>query len=161
MHNSFNIVFIDSVSQSAISENYWYHWLIFGIRGTKYFIVHEVYIFTTLQGRNWRKKREIQFCSICIPCTSFMGANCIISLDATLPVELSSFSPLLGSRNCAAQILTLQHSGWARLRLAQKEERNSKTKKKHQSILSLSLFFIYKVSGCWLYEANNSLKFYH
>jgi len=85
--------------------------------------------FYNFTGKKLKKKREIQFCSICIPCTSFMGANCIISLDATLPVELSSFSPLLGSRNCAAQILTLQHSGWARLRLAQKEERNSKTKK--------------------------------
>jgi len=111
--------------------------------------------FYNFTGKKLKKKREIQFCSICIPCTSFMGANCIISLDATLPVELSSFSPLLGSRNCRAQISTLQ-CGWARLRQAQEEERKSKTKKKnHQSILSLSLDTKY------LGAANNSLKFYH
>ena len=39
-----------------------------------------------------------------IPCTSFIGANCITSLEGTLPVELSSLPPLFGSRNCTVEI---------------------------------------------------------
>jgi len=78
--------------------------LTFGIRGSTLYYTRIIY-FSSFQGGNWKNKREIEFCAICIPCISFIGANCIISLDATLPVELSSFSPLFGSRNYTTQNL--------------------------------------------------------
>jgi hypothetical protein len=69
------------------------------------YITHEPSKFHHFSARKLKNKREIEICAICIPCISFIGANCIISLDATLPVELSSFSPLFGSRNYTTQNL--------------------------------------------------------
>ena len=94
------------ISQSTILETIKYRFntpLTFGIRESTIYYTRIIY-FSSFQGGNWKRK-EIEFCAICIPCISFIGANCIISLDATLPVELSSFSPLFGSRNYTTQNL--------------------------------------------------------